>query len=60
MAITQLYTAAQRPRGLKAIFPIVPLGDGYRDIVFSGGQVNVLVHPALARAGHSGRHHALT
>lgn len=45
MAITQLYTAAERPRGLKAIFPIVPLGDGYRDIVFSGGQVNVSFIP---------------
>lgn len=45
MAITQLYTAAQQPKGLKAIFPIVPLGDGYRDIVFSGGQVNISFIP---------------
>ena len=45
MAITQLYTAAQQPRGLKAIFPIVPMGDGYRDIVFSGGQVNISFIP---------------
>lgn len=45
MAITQLYTAAQQPKGLKAIFPIVPLGDGYRDITFSGGQVNVSFIP---------------
>ena len=45
MAITQLYTAAQRPKGLKAIFPIVPLGDGYRDIVYSGGQTNVSFIP---------------
>lgn len=45
MAITQLYTAAQRPPGLKAIFPIVPMGDGYRDIVFAGGQVNVSFIP---------------
>jgi hypothetical protein len=45
MAITQIYTAAQRPKGLKAIFPIVPLGDGYRDIVFSGGQINVAFIP---------------
>lgn len=40
MALNQLLTAAQRPKNLKAIFPVVPLGDGYRDIVFSGGQIN--------------------
>ncbi|HEY8465952.1 MAG TPA: CocE/NonD family hydrolase [Solirubrobacterales bacterium] len=45
MAITQLYTAAQRPKGLRAIFPIVPLGDGYRDIVFTGGQINIAFIP---------------
>ena len=63
LAITQLFTAAQRPPHLKAIFPILPMGDGYRDIVFPGGQNNVgfipfwlvLVsgsapHPALVRA----------
>jgi putative CocE/NonD family hydrolase len=45
MAITQLTTAAQRPPGLKAIFPIVPMSDSYRDITFSGGQVNVSFIP---------------
>lgn len=45
MAITQLTTAALRPPGVKAIFPIVPMGDGYRDIVFSGGQLNVSFIP---------------
>lgn len=45
MGLNQLYTAAQRPPGLKAIFPIVPLADGYRDIVFSGGQVNLAFIP---------------
>lgn len=45
MGLTQLYTAAQQPKGLKAIFPVVPLADGYRDIVFSGGQVNVSFIP---------------
>ena len=40
MAITQLLTAAQRPPHLKAIFPIVPMGDSYRDMVFPGGQNN--------------------
>ena len=45
MAITQLTTAALRPKGLKAIFPVVPMGDSYRDIVFSGGQINVSFIP---------------
>src|SRR3546814_6481169 len=33
-------TAAQNHPAVKAGFPIVPIGDGYRDIVFTGGQVN--------------------
>ena len=45
MAITQLTTAAQRPPHLEAIFPVVPLGDGYRDIVFSGGDINLSFIP---------------
>jgi len=40
MAINQFFTAAQHPRGLKAIFPIVPAGDVYRDVVASGGEVD--------------------
>jgi putative CocE/NonD family hydrolase len=40
MAINQLFTAAQHPRGLKAAFPIVPADDIYRDVVASGGQVD--------------------
>ena len=39
-AINQFFTAAQRPPGLKAMFPIVPAGDVYRDVVASGGQVD--------------------
>ncbi|MBT2681270.1 CocE/NonD family hydrolase [Bacillus sp. ISL-35] len=39
-AINQLLTAAQHPDGLEAIFPIVPMGDMYRDILMSGGLVN--------------------
>lgn len=39
-AINQLFTAAQRPPGLKAMFPIVPAGDVYRDVVASGGQID--------------------
>ena len=41
MAITQIFTAAQHPPHLKAIFPILPMGDAYRDMVFPGGQNNV-------------------
>lgn len=40
MAISQLFTAAQQPPHLKAIFPILPMGDSYRDMVFPGGQDN--------------------
>jgi putative CocE/NonD family hydrolase len=40
MAISQLFTAAQQPPHLKAIFPIVPMSDSYRDMVFPGGQAN--------------------
>ncbi|WP_052342661.1 CocE/NonD family hydrolase [Bacillus sp. EB01] len=39
-AINQLLTAAHQPEGLKAIFPIVPMGDMFRDILMSGGTVN--------------------
>jgi putative CocE/NonD family hydrolase len=41
LAITQIFTAALHPPHLKAIFPIVPMGDSYRDMVFPGGQNNV-------------------
>ncbi len=40
-AINQFLTAAQRPPGLRAMFPIVPAGDVYRDVVASGGQIDV-------------------
>ena len=39
-AINQFFTAARKPAGLKAIFPIVPAGDVYRDVVASGGQID--------------------
>lgn len=39
-AINQFFTAAQQPRGLKAIFPIVPAGDVYRDVAASGGALD--------------------
>ena len=41
MGIGQLNAAGQQPEGLKAIFPQVPGGDLYRDIVASGGQLDV-------------------
>ena len=40
MAIMQILTAAQHPPALKAIFPIVPMADSYRDITMAGGQIN--------------------
>jgi putative CocE/NonD family hydrolase len=40
MAINQIFTAAQHPRGLRAIFPIVPAEDVYRDVTWHGGAVD--------------------
>lgn len=45
MAITQITAAAQRPKALKAMFTVVPMADGYRDITMSGGQVNTAFIP---------------
>lgn len=41
MGINQIFTAAQRPKGLEAIFPQVPAADVYRDVVASGGAIDV-------------------
>jgi putative CocE/NonD family hydrolase len=41
MGIDQIFGAAGRPPGLKAIFPQVPAADVYRDVVASGGQLDV-------------------
>lgn len=41
MGINQIFAAAQHPAGLRAIFPQVPAGDVYRDVVASGGQLDV-------------------
>lgn len=41
MGITQIFTAAHQHPAHKTVFAIVPMGDAYRDIVFSGSQVNV-------------------
>ncbi|MET0997945.1 MAG: CocE/NonD family hydrolase [Marmoricola sp.] len=40
MGIGQIFAAAGRPAGLKAIFQQVPAADVYRDVVASGGQVD--------------------
>ena len=40
MGISQIFAAAGRPAGLKAIFPQVPAADVYRDVVASGGQID--------------------
>ncbi|PZO23183.1 MAG: peptidase S15, partial [Betaproteobacteria bacterium] len=39
LGISAILTAAKNHPAVKAAFPIVPIGDGYRDIVFTGGQV---------------------
>jgi putative CocE/NonD family hydrolase len=41
MGISQIWAAAAQPPGLKAIFPQVPGADVYRDVVASGGQLDV-------------------
>lgn len=41
MGISQLFAAGRHPKGLKAIFPQVPGADVYRDIVASGGQLDI-------------------
>lgn len=45
LGITTVLTAAQQHPAVKAAFPIVPIGDGYRDVVFTGGQVNATFIP---------------
>lgn len=40
LGITAMLTAELQKPAVKAAFPIVPIGDAYRDIVFTGGQVN--------------------
>lgn len=41
MGISQIFAAGHQPKGLKAIFPQVPGADVYRDVVASGGQIDV-------------------
>ena len=42
MAITALFTAAERPDAVKAIFADVPMGDAYRGVGSTGGMLNAL------------------
>jgi hypothetical protein len=44
-AINQFLTAEQRPAGVKAAFPIVPMSDAYRDVTFAGGDINASFIP---------------
>src|SRR4029077_3139340 len=44
-AINQFLTAAQQPPHLKAMFPVVPMADGYRDLSRVGGQTNFAFIP---------------
>lgn len=41
MGINQVFAAAGHPPGLKALFPMVPAEDVYRDVVASGGQLDI-------------------
>ncbi|HEY0948864.1 CocE/NonD family hydrolase [Nocardioides sp.] len=41
LGMSQIFAAGSRPKGLKAIFPQVPAADVYRDVVASGGQIDV-------------------
>jgi putative CocE/NonD family hydrolase len=45
MGITSLYAAATGHGAVKAVFAIVPMADGYRDIVQAGGQTNTAFIP---------------
>lgn len=44
-AANQLLTAAQQPPHLRAIFPIAPMADGYRDIAMTGGAADLSFIP---------------
>ncbi|MDF1605271.1 CocE/NonD family hydrolase [Nocardioides sp. YIM 152315] len=41
LGISQIFAAGARPEGLRAIFPQVPAYDVYRDVVASGGAIDV-------------------
>jgi predicted acyl esterase len=45
MGITSLFAAATGHPAVKGVFAVVPMADGYRDIVFGGGQLNTAFIP---------------
>lgn len=45
LAVMQILTAALNPPHLKTIFPCLPMGDAYRDIVMTGGSANTSFVP---------------
>ncbi len=45
-ATTALLAAGQGHPAIRAVFPIVPMGDVYRDVVFVGGQASIAFLPA--------------
>ncbi|MEA2346415.1 MAG: uncharacterized protein QOG62_202 [Thermoleophilaceae bacterium] len=45
MGLNQFFTAAQRPKHLRAMFPVIPMADAYRDITLSGGDINASFIP---------------
>ncbi|MGW0245795.1 CocE/NonD family hydrolase [Nocardia goodfellowii] len=53
--LNQLQVAAQRPPGLRAIFPVVPSGNPFRDLVAPGGAVGVTFMPMWLAAVNGGK-----
>lgn len=49
-ATTSIFAASHGHPAIKAVFPIVPHGDIYRDVVFVGGQASVAFLPAWMSA----------
>ena len=49
-ATTSLFAASHGHPAIKAVFPIVPHGDIYRDVVFVGGQASIAFLPAWMAA----------
>lgn len=45
MGITTVLAAAQNHPAVKAAFAVVPMGDAYRDVMFTGGQTNTVFIP---------------
>ncbi|MCU1379287.1 MAG: peptidase [Acidimicrobiales bacterium] len=45
MGITSLFAAASGHPAVKGVFAVIPMADGFRDIVFGGGQLNTAFIP---------------